>query len=76
MLELIAPNIPITLHAGDVIKLNRFEDERWTVCCGWFSYGGNKPMNGWYLVSKDKSNRIKPINLSDMDDIYLVDICQ
>ena len=73
MCELKVPNLQISLHPGDVVKLHRFSNERWKVNCGWFSYGGNKPMNGWYLASLKQANRIKPLNLSDLDDIYLVD---
>ena len=74
MAELPVPNLQISLHPGDIVKLQRFSSELWVVNYGWFSFGGNKPMNGWYLVSKTHNTRIKPINLSDLDDIYQVDL--
>ena len=74
MYELQVPNLQLSLHPGDVVKLYRFSDERWKVNFGWFSYGGNKPMNGWYLVSLRQANRIKPLSLSDLEDIYLIDM--
>lgn len=74
MCELQVPNMEMTLHPGDIVKLHRFSSERWVVSCGWFSFGGNKPINGWYLTSMSTENRIKPLNLSDLDDIYQIDI--
>ena len=74
MFELQAPGSKICVRPGNIIKLNRFDDEQWIVNLGWFSYAGNKPMNGWYLTSLTRKDRVKPLNMSDLDDIYVVDI--
>ena len=73
MCELQVPNSQIALHPGDIVKLHRFDDERWEVGCGWFSFGGNNPMNGWYFTSKSRENTTKPIHLRDLDDIYVLE---
>jgi len=56
---------------GDVVKLGRFADEEWVVKYGWYSFGGNRPVCGWYLV-KDCGLAIKPLQLPDLDDIYII----
>ena len=70
--ELTIPNLKLTLRDGDIIKLGRFDTESWIVHFGWFSFGGNRPMCGWYLASAINDERIKPLSLTDIDDIYLV----
>lgn len=74
MYELQVPNMEMVLHPGDIVKLHRFSSERWLVSYGWFSFGGNKPMCGWFVTSQTDKTRIKPLNLSDLDDIYQIDI--
>ena len=69
------PNTQNAIYPGDVIKLNRFDDEEWIVGCGWYSCNGNRPTNGWYLTSKELAGKIKPLNQSDLDDIYLIEPC-
>lgn len=69
------PNTHNVIHPGDIVKINRFDDEKWIVGCGWYSCNGNKPTNGWYLTSKELAGRIKPLNRSDLDDIYLIKPC-
>ena len=69
------PNTHNALYPGDTVKLNRFDEEEWTVGCGWYSCNGNRPTNGWYLVSKKLAGKIKPLNQSDLDDIYLIEPC-
>lgn len=61
------------IYPGCTVKLHRFESETWIVCFGWFSFGGNRPMCGWYL-SKDCGATVKPLQLPDLDDIYLVEM--
>lgn len=73
MYELKSPNSKLTVRPGNIVKLNRFADEAWIVNLGWFSYLGNRPMNGWYLVSATNKDKIKPLNLSDLDDIYIIE---
>lgn len=70
-LILSLPNSREVLHPGDVIKLNRFASNSWTVCYGWYEFGGNRPVCGWYL-EKDDGLTIKPLQLPDLDDIYFI----
>lgn len=72
--ELIIPGTNQVLRPGYRIKLGRFENSVWLVGFGWYSNCGNRPCCGWYLTSEyDKIT--KPLQLSDLDDVYLVDMC-
>ena len=72
--ELIIPGTNQVLRPGYRIKLGRFENTIWVVGFGWYSNCGNRPSCGWYLTSEfDKIT--KPLQLSDLDDVYLVDMC-
>lgn len=67
-------NLPTStdvLHPGDIVKLHRFTSEAWKVCFGWYEFGGNRPVCGWYL-EKDNGLTVKPLQLPDLDDIYLI----
>ena len=46
--------------------------ETWEVCYGWYEFGGNRPVCGWYL-KKDGGLTVKPLQLPDLDDIYLIE---
>lgn len=70
--ELQIPDEDLYLIPGDKVKLNRFSDKFWTVGYGWFSFGGNRPFCGWYLTSED--NEVKPLQLNDLDDIYMIGV--
>lgn len=72
-ISLPIPNSQRILHPKDKVRLGRFSSETWVVGYGWFTFGGNRPFCGWYLVSLDNSNRIKPLQLPDLDDIYLIE---
>lgn len=72
-LELHSPYSSLCLHPGQQVKLHRFTDDEWIVGYGWFSFGGNRPMCGWFL-SKDAGMTVKPLQLVDLDDIYIVKI--
>lgn len=70
-------NIPehnICLHPGDTVKLCRFSQTFWVVGYGWYSFGGNRPVCGWYLTDKNNPDTVKPLQLPDTDDIYLVEV--
>ena len=71
-ISLEIPNTNRSLTPGDRVRLGRFESTIWTVCYGWFSFGGNRPFYGWYL-SKDEGLTVKPIQLPDLDDIYMIE---
>lgn len=75
MEKLAIPNTQTAIYPGDIVKLNRFDDELWIVGCGWYSCNGNRPTNGWYLTSKELAGKIKPLNQSDLNDIYLIEPC-
>lgn len=70
-IELYIPNSRDVIRPGDVIRLGRFAPDDWQVCFGWYEFGGNRPVCGWYLT-KDKGLVVKPLQLPDLDDIYLV----
>lgn len=65
------PDKNVHIHPGDVVKLHRFENKEWIVGFGWFSFGGNRPMCGWYL-STEADMTVKPLLLPDLDDIYII----
>ena len=67
-------NIPDSdniIMPGNIVRLGRFSDKDWTVCFGWYEFGGNRPVCGWYLTS-DGGLTVKPLQLPDLDDIYLI----
>ena len=66
------PEKHMTIHPNNKIKLGRFKDELWEIQYGWYSFGGNRPTLGWYLTSMNDDSRVKPLHLSDLDDIYLL----
>ncbi len=73
MLRLNIPDTNVYLFPGDIVKLGRFETHPWEVCHGWYSFGGNRPFCGWYLKSDIDGEYIeKPIQLTDLEDIYLI----
>lgn len=71
-LELEVPNTKLTMTPGCLVKLGRFESDTWLVNFGWYSFGGNRPVCGWYLT-KDNGLTVKPLQLPDLDDIYLIE---
>lgn len=71
-ISLPIPNSNRILRPRDKVRLGRFSSETWIVGYGWFTFGGNRPFCGWYLVSADNSAQIKPLQLPDLDDIYLI----
>lgn len=72
-LQLDIPHTRVSLKPGDAVKLGRFETTLWEVDHGWFSFGGNRPFCGWYLKSNVNGEYVeKPIQLTDLEDIYVV----
>lgn len=72
--ELLIPGTNQVIRPGYKIKLGRFETTVWSVGFGWYSNAGNRPCCGWYLTSE--YDRItKPLQITDLDDVYLVDMC-
>lgn len=72
-ISLSIPNSEQVLRPGQVVKLGRFSTDSWKVMYGWYSFGGNRPVMGWYL-EKDAGHTVKPLQLPDLDDIYLIEM--
>lgn len=70
-LELEVPNANTTISPGNKIQIGRFDTQVWIVCFGWYAFGGNRAVCGWYLESED-THDIKPIFKIDLDDIYII----
>ena len=66
------PNTSMVIESGNHVKLNRFATQEWIVQYGWFSFGGNRPFCGWYLITPD-GEHVKPLQLTDLDDIYIIE---
>ncbi len=67
------PEFHITLKPGCKVKLGRFDTTLWVLSHGWYSWGGNRPVCGWYLSNIEKPCDVKPLQKTDLDDIYLVE---
>lgn len=67
-------NKAITIFPGNIVILGRFSTVRWQVCYGWFSYEGNRRICGWYLEQVKNSDVKKPIQETDLYDIYKVEV--
>lgn len=65
--------INLKLEPGCVLKLGRFESTSWRLQFGWYSWGGNRPMCGWYLVNTTDPKLLKPLQFADLNDVYLVE---
>jgi len=70
---LYIPGSNIQIHPGDKVKLHRFDSQIWIVKFGWYSFGGNRAVCGWYL-QKEFESVVKPIFQIDLDDIYVISI--
>lgn len=66
------PDIHMYLGENNIVKLHRFDTEQWIIKYGWYAWGGNRPVCGWYLVNTSDSSIIKPLQKTDIDDIYLI----
>lgn len=71
-LQLEIPGTNRVIRQGNVIKIGRFNSDRWTVCFGWYSWGGNRPVCGWY-VERESDREIKPLYQTDLDDCYMIE---
>lgn len=68
------PELNMELHPGNCIRLGRFARVAWIVCYGWYAWGGNREVCGWYLKDAKDPKSIKPLQRPDLIDIYLVDV--
>lgn len=71
-MELNIPEYDITVVPGNVIRIGRFEHETWIVGYGWYSWGGNRPVCGWYLTNT-LTKSVKPLYYTDLEDTYVVE---
>lgn len=69
---LVIPNSGVKIYPESIVRLNRFSVERWVVHVGWYTWGGNRPVCGWYLTSLD-THTVKPLQLPDLEDMYTVE---
>ena len=68
---LYIPESCICIRPGDKVKLHRFDAQIWIVKFGWYSFGGNRAVCGWYLQKEFEAD-VKPIFQIDLDDIYMI----
>ena len=71
-MRLQIPNSSNFIMPGNTVRLSRFDNKSWKVCFGWYEFGGNRPVCGWYLTT-DGGFTIKPLQLPDLDDIYVIE---
>ena len=72
-LELFIPETKMSIRPGCRVRLGRFETTVWEVSHGWYSWGGNRPVCGWFLMNMSNPSVVKPLQLTDLDDIYFVE---
>ena len=70
-LFLNVPYLKTQIRPGDIVRLGRFSDRDWVVNFGWYEFGGNRPVCGWYLTT-DGGLVTKPLQLPDLDDIFVI----
>jgi len=67
------PNTDICLFPDYKVKLGRFSQDRWIVKYGWYSWGGNREVCGWYLIDENDMAIVKPLQSADLIDIYIIE---
>lgn len=72
-MTLEVPNANTTISPGYKIQIGRFDAQVWIVRFGWYNFGGNRSVCGWYLEA-ESSDEIKPIFKIDLDDIYIISV--
>ena len=73
-LELHIPDSNRVIRPGCRVKIGRFKTTVWELSHGWYSWGGNRPVCGWYMTDTSDPTRVKPLQLPDLDDIYFIEI--
>lgn len=66
------PDYDLELKPGDEIRIGRFDHHTWVVKYGWYSWSENRPVCGWYVVDM-VSQTLKPLQYTDLEDIYVVE---
>lgn len=59
---------------GCKVRLGRFTKTLWEVKFGWVSYGGNRKFCMWYLQNLKDAYEIKPLQDTDLNDIYFIEM--
>lgn len=72
-MTLLVEHLNLLLRPGDVIRLGRFDNKQWLLGHGWFTFDGNRAICGWHLIDIDEQNNVRPLQLTDLDDIILVE---
>ncbi len=72
-LKIHVPHTNLYLTPECKIKLSRFTNDMWQVKYGWYTWGGNRSVCGWYLVSMEDKEIKKPLQRPDLDDIYIIE---
>ena len=70
-ISLEVPNANISIVPGNKVQLGRFNAKVWIVRFGWYNFGGNRSVCGWYLEA-ESGEEVKPIFKIDLDDIYII----
>lgn len=65
------PYLKTKIEPGNIVRLGRFSSDDWVVHFGWYEFGGNRPVCGWYLT-KNGGLVTKPLQRPDLDDIFVV----
>lgn len=76
MCDCLKLEIPGTRHCirpGCKVKLGRFQPDTWIILHGWYTWGGNRPFCGWYLTNLSDPSNVKPLQETDLCDIYLIE---
>ena len=72
-LRIEIPGTNTFITPGCRVKLGKFETTTWLVSHGWYTWGGNRPFCGWYLTNLNDPIIIKPLQQTDLIDIYLIE---
>lgn len=72
-LKIQIPGCNQFITPGCRVKLGRFETSTWVVLHDWYTWGGNRPVCGWHLFNLDNPSEIKPLQKTDLDDIYIIE---
>lgn len=72
-IKLDIPNINNYLTPGCKVKLGRFSATLWIVNYGWYGWANNRKVCGWYLTDTLDEKTLKPLQDTDLDDIYIIE---
>lgn len=70
MKQLIVPESGLRLNEGSIVELPQYDDIKWILRNGWYSYEGDR-CQGWYVIAIGDQT-ILPINEIDLNLITLI----